>query len=97
MNLELTETDTITPRHWFAIRRDGLSFLQCCAAAIDQRELLAQIDRLYGSNLLRRGAPIELAIDDATGRAKHDMETFSKFVWNFIFTRVPLTDTQTTP
>ena len=94
MKIELTENDPITPRHWFAVRRDGLTFLQCCAAAIGERELLAQIDRLYGTNLLRRGAPIELAIDDATGRMKGDMEVFSKFVWNFVFTRVPAADTQ---
>lgn len=93
MKTELLDTEPMTPAHYFAVRRDGLSFLQCAEATLETPELLTQIDRLYGTNLKGKGAPIELAIDNATGRMKHDMEKFCRFVWNYIFTRVPMVET----
>jgi hypothetical protein len=91
MGIELKETDPIMTEHLFAVRCDGLTFLQCAEAALTTPELVAQVDRLYGTNLQFKGAPIELAIDKATGRLKHDLEIFCRFVWNFVFTRIPFT------
>lgn len=55
-------------------------FHVCVHEAIDTPDFVAQFDRLYGTNLARRGAPVELAVDDASGRSKADMEKFVKFV-----------------
>jgi hypothetical protein len=72
-----------------AIRSDGLTFMDCVAQAIDTPELIKAFDRLYGGNLMRKGTPFELAIDEACGRTRHDCRVFLNFVWEFVFTRVP--------
>lgn len=66
------------------------AFLRAAAA---NRELVAEFDRLTGSNLLRRGSPIELAVDDATGRAEADVAAFVGFVVG-IYKRVKLRPTR---
>jgi hypothetical protein len=78
--------------HWFAIRKDGLSYMQCLEAAIETPELIREFDRLNGTNLLQRGSGLELAIDKATGRLDHDMKLFCEFVWDDIFLRTPLAE-----
>lgn len=75
-----------------AIRSDGLSFLACLEAAIDTPDLIVQFDRLYGANLMRKGLPLELAIDDACNRTSYDCRRFLNFVWEFVFTRVAKTE-----
>ena len=60
-------------------------FVQHCAA---NRELFDQFDRLTGSNLSLRGAPIELAIDKATGKLADDCGRFVAFVYECIWSRV---------
>lgn len=87
---ELSENEILTPMHYLAERSDGLTFMQCVESAAGSSEIVANFDRLTGSNLLRRGAPINLMIDDATGKAKSDIESFLRFVWNCIFLRVPI-------
>lgn len=44
------------------------------------RELVAEYDRLTGSNLSRRGDGLELAIDDASGRTDAEIKAFVAFV-----------------
>lgn len=61
------------------------------AHAIEIPELIRAYDRLYGANLMRRGIPIELAIDDACGRTNHDLRGFLNFLWEFVFLRTPET------
>ena len=61
--------------------------LMLCAAAAN-RELVAEFDRLTGSNLLRRGSLIELAVDDATGRSNDEVAAFVGFVLD-IYDRMP--------
>lgn len=48
-------------------------FLGACCA---NKELVAEYDRLRGTNLSRRGSPLELAIDDASGRFESDARDF---------------------
>ena len=38
----------------------------------------------------RKGSPIELMIDDSTGRFEADMKAFSEFVYEMVWTRLPL-------
>ena len=56
--------------------------LMHCAATPD---LVTQFDRLTGSNLARKGAPINLMVDDATGKTNDDVAAFVAFVREFIY------------
>ena len=85
--LAVADDERMTPAHYMAIRSDGLTFLACVEAAAGQLELVAQVDRLFGTNLMRRQAPIVNMIDDATGKTDEDKQTFLRFVWNYVFTR----------
>lgn len=64
------------------------AFLVCLGAAATNVDLLAQYDRLRGSNLQRRGAPIEVAIDHATGRFEAEAQDFVRFVHDAVFCRL---------
>jgi hypothetical protein len=64
--------------------------VKCLDEAIRVPELVKSFDRLYGFNLSRRGAPLDLAIDKATGFEEAGMIEFMNFVWEFVFLRVPL-------
>lgn len=86
---EVEDGSRITPGHYLAARSDGLTFAACLRECSKTPELIAQVDRLYGTNLMRQGAPIELMIDNATGRCDADMQTFMQFVWNSVFLRCP--------
>ena len=68
---------------------NGGTFQECLMICAQDKELLGQIDRLKGTNLLRKGSPIDLAIDDATGRTTSDVEFFVNFCWEYIFLRLP--------
>jgi hypothetical protein len=64
--------------------------MRCLEEAVTTPELIRNFDRLYGYNLSRRGAPLELAIDDATGFTEAGIIEFMNFVWDFVFTRIPI-------
>jgi hypothetical protein len=64
--------------------------MRCLQEAIETPELIRNFDRLYGYNLSRRGAPLELAIDDATGFTESGIIEFMNFVWEYVFTRIPI-------
>ncbi len=66
-----------------------MTFEGCVAVAAANKELVAEFDRLNGSNLSRKGLAIELAVDDATGRTEDDVRKFIDFVWECIYTRLP--------
>jgi hypothetical protein len=66
-----------------------VTFADCVLACLNNRELLASLDRLRGTNLSRRGSPIELAIDEATGRAEADVAVFLEFVKDVVWDRLP--------
>jgi hypothetical protein len=73
-----------------AIRKDGLTFIQCLDEALRTPELLAQFDRLHGTNLSMRGHPLEIEIDKSSGRLDKDFREFAEFVWKFVFLSMPL-------
>ena len=77
-------------RKLFHIRRDGLTFIQCATAAIEMPEFVQAVDRLMGTYLTGKGTPLDLMIDKATNRMDHDLATFLQFVWDFVYTRVPM-------
>ena len=86
--IEIADNERLTPEHYLAVRADGLSFLHCVKEASECIEMVAQVDRLFRTNLMQRGSPIERMVDDATGRNDSDIQTFMRFVWNCIFIRV---------
>lgn len=63
-------------------------FVICLRETIDTPELLEQHDRLYGTNLCRRGAAIELAVDDGSGRTSDDLDKLTDFVRDYVYSRV---------
>jgi len=60
----------------------------CVLAAINERELVKEFDRLKGTNLSQAGRPIELLIDESTGRLEHDFSEFVEFVRDAIYERI---------
>lgn len=84
---EITDQVTVGVPHLLAVRSDGLTFAACVQMASGNADLVSEFDRLRGTNLSLRGAPISLAIDEATGRLDHDMQSFLRFVWNNVFLR----------
>lgn len=87
---EIADGEKMTPAHYLAVRSDGLSFMACLDAAASSPELTREFDRLCGTTLVSRRAPIEVMVDKATGKQDADMQTFMRFVWNCVFIRVPL-------
>lgn len=56
--------------------------MQCAAMP----ELVAEFDRLTGSNLARKGSPINIVVDDASGKTNDDLGKFVAFVAECIYT-----------
>jgi hypothetical protein len=67
-----------------------MTFPECVSYCAKNQELVSNFDRLQGRNLSRKGSPIELMIDDSTGRFEADMKAFSEFVYEMVWTRLPL-------
>ena len=67
-------------------------FLLCLREAAATPELVEQFDRLSGTNLARRGSPLDLMIDDATGRTDAALIGFVEFVRVAVYE--PLTATK---
>lgn len=65
------------------------AFIACLGAAVNNRELVAEFDRLAGANLSMRGSNLDLALDQATGRMDADAERFVDFVREAVFERLP--------
>lgn len=65
--------------------RHGVTFYQCLMECISMRELVEQFDRLYECNLLRKGHPINIMAEEATGKMKDDMKKFVDFCWKYVF------------
>jgi hypothetical protein len=56
----------------------------------NRRDLLVEFDRLRGTNLCLKGTELELQIDRASGRPKHDADLFVEFLKEIIVGRVQL-------
>jgi len=65
-----------------------MDFAEACQAAFENKELLREFDRLYGTSFLR-GQPIELAVDRATGKREEDLLKFVEFFREYIWDRLP--------
>ncbi len=65
------------------------AFHICAAEALGTPELVENFDRLTGFNLLRKGSPVELAIDDATGRQEAGVRAFAEFVRDYVYGLLP--------
>lgn len=64
---------------------NNLDILHTCLA---NRELIQQFDRLNGTNLSRRGSPIERMVDDGSGRTEADLAAFVEFVVDCVISRL---------
>lgn len=64
------------------------AFLRCLYAAAAEPELIKEFDRLSGTNLARHGTPLDLMVDDATGRTSDALEQFVHFVFEVAYNRV---------
>lgn len=62
-------------------------FQQWMSLCIGNKELLAHYDRLRGTNLSRRGFPMDLLIDQATGRLDDEAVPFLEFCHD-VFMRI---------
>ncbi len=62
-----------------------MSFADVIRAAVDNQELLKEYDRLSGTNLSMRGTPLDIIIDEATGRVEAEIPDFVDFVYNAIW------------
>lgn len=62
---------------------------ECLLYCARDRELVANFDRLCGTNLSFRGTAIELAIDKVTGRQDSELERFVHFVIECVWLRLP--------
>jgi hypothetical protein len=66
------------------------SWLETCVrAALADRDLVAEFDRIHGTNLRMQGTGLEIQIDLACGRAEHDLQLFTAFIHETVATRVP--------
>ena len=61
---------------------DNGEFVKLLRIAVEDKDLIAEFDRLKGHNLSRLGTPIELMIDDASGRTEQALDDFTDFVWD---------------
>ncbi|WP_237715864.1 hypothetical protein [Rubrivivax gelatinosus] len=50
---------------------------------------MREFDRLYKTNLVFSGSPLDLAIDEASGRLDADAAAFAAFVRDTIYERLP--------
>jgi hypothetical protein len=55
----------------------------------ENKELVRQFDRLWGTSLGKRLSPVHFAIDEATGKLEHDLGLFVAFVDDCIWQRLP--------
>ncbi len=56
--------------------------------ALDMPELVAEFDRLAGTNIAGRGSPLDRAIDTASGRADADLQAFLAFAKDAVWDRL---------
>lgn len=67
-----------------------LAFVEVLVSCVENKDLLAEYDRLRGTNLLLRGTPIAVEIDFATGRISEELRDFAHFVKDAVWDRLPL-------
>jgi hypothetical protein len=65
-----------------------MTFMQCLTECANNKELVKEFDRLADCNLSFDGTPIDLMIDQATGKLADDLQKFIEFVWDCVYTRI---------
>jgi hypothetical protein len=65
-----------------------MTFAEVVRSTFANRELLAEFDRLRGTNLSLRGTAFELQIDFASGRFEGEMQQFVEFVKECVWSRL---------
>lgn len=68
----------------FAVRQD-VPFFVCLKEVLETEGLVENFNRLYGASLGVHKQPIELMVDQATGKANDDMSKFIDFCWDTVF------------
>lgn len=66
-----------------------MTFYDCLMECAGNKELVKEFDRLNNSNLSLKGSPINIMVDEATGKQKEDLRMFVDFCYEFIW--LPLT------
>lgn len=66
-----------------------LTFTRCVVEALLDEGLVAQYDRLRGTNIALLGSPLELLIDLETGRFEAELGEFVEFVKDCVWDRLP--------
>ena len=67
-------------------------FVACLRACAANRELVAEYDRLNGTNLSLTGAPIDVEVDRAASRQESELPGFAAFVYECVYRRLPWVD-----
>lgn len=60
----------------------------CVRAALARPELVAEFDRMHGTNLSMRGSGLDLGIDLACNRPEGDVARFIAFIHESVASRV---------
>ena len=57
----------------------------CIMYTARNKEFVKEYDRLRGSNLSLNGSPIDLLIDECSGRQESELREFIEFVYEWIY------------
>lgn len=76
------------------LAEEQVTFAEMVFKCAENKALIAEFDRLTGSNLSLNGTGLDLMIDHATGRTTQGIEAFIGFVHEFIW--IPLLESATT-
>ena len=69
---------------------EGLPFMAVVDECLSNKDLVTQIDRLYGLHLnkIAKRSPIERMVDEATGYSKDQLTTFVNIVYDLVWLRL---------
>ncbi len=70
---------------WLEVR-NGVAFYEC-VLEVCRSPMVKEYDRLRGTNLSMKGAPLELMIDQATGRFENEVEDFIEWIYTDVWSR----------
>ena len=73
----------------FSNPAESRAFSRVLRLATGKPEMVAEFDRLHGSNLSRRGSADELAGDVESGRLEADLARFAEFVHAALWMKLP--------
>ena len=63
---------------------------QICKQCLEDKDLVANFDRLRGTNRSGKGSLIERQIDIASGRQENVLKLFAQFIVEFVMKRIPV-------